>query len=202
MCMLVLRWIGMGAQEFEPAVELLKEATFKLAQVLGKGHPDTQMMMARLNEVARAAGMTPGGRPAASPSPAPAPATAAPVAATVSGLVSAAELNGCAAVSGQSALPRSTDNTRPARLIETLRSGRFGQEVLSWVKTKGRYQCRVSKHDGSSTIAAIKPGNLLLPTGTVVTVCGVTSVSTHHAAWPCPCKCPACLSDGLGLLIG
>ena len=66
---------------------------------------------------------------------------------TVSGLVSAAELNGCSA------------------------------EVLSWIKAKGRYQCRVSKHDGSCCSVAIKPGNLLLSPGTAVTVCGVTSVT-------------------------
>jgi hypothetical protein len=109
-------------------------------QVLGEEHPDTQMMMGRLTDAARAAGMTPG---SLSPSPSPAPAPE-PVTATVSGLVSAAELNDCSA------------------------------EVLSWVEAKGRYQCRVSKRDGSTSSVAIKPANLLLPVGTAVIVCGVT----------------------------
>ena len=133
-----------GAAESK-ALELLKEATCKLAQVFGKEHPDTQMMMARLNDAARAAEMRPSGC-AESPSPSPA-LTPAPVMGTVSGLVSAAELNGCSA------------------------------EVLSWKKARGRYQCRVSKHNGSCCSVAIKPGNLLLSPGTAVTVCGVTSVS-------------------------
>ena len=91
-------------------------------------------MMGRLNDVARASGMKPGGASgggtsasaSASPAPAPAPAAAASVAvvATVVDLVSTAELNDCDA------------------------------EVLSWAEAKGRYQCRVHKPDGAKNSVA------------------------------------------------
>ena len=146
----------MRTQEFEPGIELLKEATFKLAKVLGKEHPDTQMMMGRLNEAARDAGMRPGGGGGGgggggSASPASVPALApAPVLAQVCGLVNAADLNQCSAT------------------------------VISWVEEQRRYQCRVRKHDGSFCSVGVKPGNLLLPAGTAVTVRGVTGVSWQH----------------------
>jgi hypothetical protein len=133
-------------QEYEPGVELLKEATFKLAKVLGKEHPDTQMMMGRLNEAARGSGMQPGGGGGSTP-PASVPA---PVLAQVCGLVNAADLNQCSAT------------------------------VVSWVEEKGRYQCRVRKHDGSFCSVGVKPGNLLLPAGTAVTVRGIAGVSWQH----------------------
>ena len=130
-------------QEFEPGIELLKEATSKLARVLGKEHPDTQMMMGRLNEAARASGMRPGGGPSSVPAPARALAE-------VCGLVNAAHLNHCSAT------------------------------VISWGEDKGRYQCRVHKHDGSCCSVGIKPENLLLSSGTAVTVRGITGVSWQH----------------------
>lgn len=141
-------------QEFEPGIELLKEATFKLAKVLGKEHPDTQMMMGRLNEAARVSGMRPGdggGGGGDSAPPASVSALAAePVVAQVCGLVTAADLNQCSAI------------------------------VISWVQEKGRYQCRVRKHEGSFCSVGVKPGNLLLPAGAAVTVRGITGVSWQH----------------------